>query len=110
VKDILTVEPLLLEPTLIEVAVTIRKLNSYKSPVTDQIPAEMIRAGVETLFSEIHKLICSMWNKEELPQQWKESFFTPIHKKDDKTERNNYRGLSLLLTAYKIFPTFFWQV
>jgi hypothetical protein len=39
-----------------------------------------------------------MWNKEKLPQQWKES----IHKKGDKTDSNNYRGISLLSTAYKI--------
>jgi hypothetical protein len=27
----------------------------------------------ETLRSEIHKLINSIWSKEELPDQWKES-------------------------------------
>jgi hypothetical protein len=44
----------------------------------------LIKAGGETC-SEIHKLVRSAWNREELPQQWKESFIVPIHKKDDKT-------------------------
>jgi hypothetical protein len=62
----------------------------------------LIKAEGETLYSEIHKLICSIWNKEELPQQWKESIIVPIHKKGDKTDCNNYRGISLLSTVYKI--------
>jgi hypothetical protein len=43
-----------------------------------------------------------IWNKEELPHQWKESIVMPIHKKDDKTECSNYWGISLLPTSYKI--------
>jgi hypothetical protein len=67
--DIHTAEPLVPEPTLVEVEAAVRKLKSYKSPGTDQIPAEFIKAGGETLCSEIHKLICPIWNKEELTQQ-----------------------------------------
>jgi hypothetical protein len=48
------------------------------------------------------KLIPCIWNKEELPQQWKESITVPIQKKDDKTDCNNSRGIALLSTAYKI--------
>jgi hypothetical protein len=67
-KDIHTAEPLVPEPSLVEVEIAIGKLKSYKSPGTDQIPAQMIKAGGEILYSEIHKLICSIWNEEELPQ------------------------------------------
>jgi hypothetical protein len=43
-----------------------------------------------------------IWNKEELPHQWKESIVVPIHKKGDTTDCSNYRGISLLSTSYKI--------
>jgi hypothetical protein len=59
------------------------------------------KAGGETLCSEIHRLICCIWIKEELPQQRKESIIVPIYKKGDKTGCN-YPGISLLSTAYKI--------
>jgi hypothetical protein len=52
--------------------------------------------------SVIHKLINSIWDKAELPDQWKESIIVPIHKTADKTDCNNYRGISLLSTSYNI--------
>jgi hypothetical protein len=53
-------------------------------------------------FFIIIQLINYVWSKEELPDQWKESIIVPIHKKGDKTDCNNYRGISLLSTSYKI--------
>jgi hypothetical protein len=74
-------------------------LKKYKSPGSDEISAELIQAGGETLLSAIHKLFNSVWNTEELPDQCKESVIVPVHKKGDKTDCNNYRGLSLLSTS-----------
>jgi hypothetical protein len=51
--DIHMAEPLVTKPGLVEVEIAIGKLKSYKSPGTDQIPAELIKAGGETLYSEI---------------------------------------------------------
>jgi hypothetical protein len=36
--------------------------------------------------SAIRKHINSIWNKNELPDQWKQSITVSVHKKDDKTE------------------------
>jgi hypothetical protein len=52
-------------------------LKKFKSPGSDKIPTERIQAGSETLLSVIHKLINSIWNKEELPDQWKEPIIWP---------------------------------
>jgi hypothetical protein len=57
------------------VEIAIAKLKKYKSPGRDQILAELIQAGGEILLSSIHKLVNSVWNKEELPDQWKESYY-----------------------------------
>jgi hypothetical protein len=64
-----------------------------------------MQAGGETLRLEIHKLIKLIWNKEELLHQWKESIVVPIHKKGDKTDCSNYRGISLLPTSYKVLSS-----
>ena len=61
------------EPSAFEVELAIGKLKNHKSPGIDQIPAEMIKAGGRTICCAIHKLIISIWNKEQLPEEWKES-------------------------------------
>jgi hypothetical protein len=100
--EVHTAEPLVPGPSRLEVEIAIAKLKKYKSPGSDQIPAELIQAGGEMLLSAIHKLINSIWNKEELTDQWKEPIIVRIHKKDDKADCNNYREISLLSTSYKI--------
>jgi hypothetical protein len=55
-----------------------------------------------TIHSDIHKLINSIWNKEELPEEWKESIMLPICKKGDITDCGNCRGISCLSTMYKL--------
>jgi hypothetical protein len=62
--DIHTAEPLVPEPSALEVELAIEKLKSHKSPGIYQIPAELIKAGSRTIRCAIHKLIISIWNKE----------------------------------------------
>jgi len=67
--EIQTAEPLVSKSNVFEVE---------KSPGTDQYPAAFITTGGRTLLSEIHEFIYSIWNKEELPEQWKESIIVRI--------------------------------
>ena len=67
----------------------------------DEIPAELIKARGGTILYEIHKLIISIWNKEELPEEWNESIIVPIYRKGDKIDCSNYKGISLLPTTFK---------
>jgi hypothetical protein len=66
-------------PSHLEVEIVIATLKRYKSPGSDQIPAELIQVGGETLVSAIHKVINSIWNKEELPDQGKETIIVGYH-------------------------------
>jgi hypothetical protein len=52
-------EPLVPSSSHLEVEIAVAKLKKYKLPGNDQIPAELIQAGGETLVSAIHKLINS---------------------------------------------------
>jgi hypothetical protein len=100
--EVHTAESLVPGLSRLEVENAIAKLKMCKSPCSDQIPSELIQAGGEILRSAIHKLINSIWNKQELPDQWEESIILPVHKKGDKSDCNNYRGITLLSISYKI--------
>jgi len=77
-RQIHTAEPLVPEPSALEIGVDIEKLRRHKSPGINQIAAELIGAGERTIRSEIHKFINSLWNKEELPEEWKESIILSL--------------------------------
>ena len=79
-----TVEPLVPEPSALAFDLVIGKLKRHKSPGFDQIPAELIKAESSTIRCAIHKHIIAVWNKEELPGEWKESIMVPVHKKGIK--------------------------
>jgi len=55
--EIHTAEPLVPEPSASGFELAIDKLKSHKSPGTDQIPAELIKAGGRTIYLEIHSLL-----------------------------------------------------
>jgi len=45
------------QPSAFEVEMATEKLERHKSPGTDQIPAESIKAGGRTIRSESHEII-----------------------------------------------------
>jgi hypothetical protein len=75
--EVHTAEPLVPGPSRLDAEIAIANLKKYKSPGSDQIPAELIQAGGEILLSEIKKLINSILNKKKLPEQMRESIIVP---------------------------------
>jgi hypothetical protein len=81
------------EPSAFEIEMAIEELKIHKSPSTNKIPAELLKAGGRTIHCEIHTLTDSIWNKEKLSEEWKESIIVPIYKKDDRTDCVNYKAI-----------------
>ena len=50
----------------------------------------------------LHRLTILIWRQGKVPQQWKDTVITVLHKKGDKTECGNYRGISLVSHAGKV--------
>ena len=73
-----------------------------KAPGRCGIPAEVWKYGGEKLQQRLFDLIKEIWDKEQVPQDWKDANITAIFKKGDRKDCGNYRGISLLSIAGKI--------
>ncbi|XP_037959407.1 uncharacterized protein LOC119688812 [Teleopsis dalmanni] len=91
------------ESTLDEFTDAIKQMKNGKSPGEDSISAELIKHCGESSKMELFTLIKRVWAEESLLEAWLTSVVVPLHKEGDKLDCNNYRGITLLSTCYKIF-------
>ena len=59
------------------------------------IISELWKYANERSLDKLIDIIQNIWITEEIPQDWTTTLIHPIHKKGDKTDANNYRGISL---------------
>ena len=80
-----------------------RKLKNNTASGEDGMVAELIKAGGKVITTELHALVLEIWEKEEMPEDWKRAIIHPIFKKGDRTKCGNYRGIALLSVGYKVY-------
>jgi len=47
------------------------------------------------------ELLGQIWRQGEILENWRQSIIVPLYKRGDTESVGNYRGISLLYTAYK---------
>ena len=90
-------------PSKEEIHKAIKQLRNGKATGPDNIPAEALKADVETSTEMLYPLFRDIWEKEEVPAEWKEGYLIKLPKKGDLTSCSNYRGITLLSIPGKIF-------
>lgn len=101
-EEVYSADPYIPDPSYTEVVTAIRKLKNNKAPGSDLMCAELIKYGNEPMYNALHKIICKVWQSETMPKEWNIGVICPVYKKGDKLECSNYRGISLLCSAYKV--------
>ena len=85
-----------------EVHECLRTLNTTKACGPDEIPARILKECA----LEISPSLCSLFNTSlkagKVPDEWKKSNITPVHKKDSRENVSNYRPISLLSIISKV--------
>ncbi|VDO68500.1 unnamed protein product [Schistosoma curassoni] len=58
-------------PTMEEIRMAIRQIESGKSAGPDNIPAEALKSDIEVTTNMLHLLFKKIWEEEQVPMDWK---------------------------------------
>ena len=97
--------PLGVQPKMQELTDAIRSLANGKAVGPDGVSVELFKItfnGNPALRRRLLDVVVRIWRGGEVPQRWKDAIIMVLHKKKDRTECGNYRGISLVAHAGKI--------
>jgi hypothetical protein len=105
--EMLTQNPTLLINEIDEEVVhkALRKVKDKSTAGTDGIPAFLLRDCASAFPYPLTALFNLSLKTSTYPASWKKSLISPIHKKGNKSEVENYRPVTLLCNFSKVFET-----
>ena len=82
----------------------LRNLKPLTATGPDEIPAEAWKSLGEQGIDLLWVLMRKIFEKERMPEQWRESIIVPVYKeKGDIQDCSNYRGIKLMSHTMKIW-------
>ena len=91
-------------PTIEEIQKAIRSMKNNKAAGLDYaITAEALQGGGEVTANIIHSFCVEVFNGHTPPDQWITNVIVPLPKKGDLTLMTNYRGITLMSIAAKVY-------
>ena len=90
------------EPTMIEITEAIRSMANEKAVGPDSVLAELLNLDDPDILQHSHSILLAVWREGQVPQQWKDAMIKVLHKKKDRSDCGNYRGIALVSHAGKV--------
>ena len=92
-----------------EIREEIIKLNSKKAAGVDTIPPKVIKDAIHVVTSPLTQLFNLSVEGNHFPSDLTYANVAPLFKKDDNTNKENYRPISILPSISKIFERLMFQ-
>jgi hypothetical protein len=83
----------------------LKKLKNNKTPGEDGLNLDLFKYAGKLFDRWFLKFLNTVWYEGTTPESWKKAIVIPIHKKGDINKQENYRGISLLNSGYKIYAS-----
>jgi len=81
----------------------LEKLKKGKAAGADGLPNEVWKCGEKRIEEWIWGFCNRVWRGEGWPEQWKDGIIVPLVKKGAGVKVENYRGVTLMPTLYKVY-------
>ena len=82
--------------------IAVASLKKRNSVVVDNIPAELVQAGVETMIDVLTEICNRIWRTGEWPTPWTQSLIITLPQKDNLQLCQNYRTISPISHSSKV--------
>ena len=89
--------------TMDEIIKAIQLLRNGKSASSDLVSNEMLKNGQSAIIKPLYKLFNFIFSSGSFPRSWNESFIVLLHKKGNRFDPSNYRGISISSNLGKLF-------
>ena len=83
----------------------LKRLKPSKSPGPDELHPYLLRELSKSLALPLSLVMQSSFEESILPQDWKDANVSPIFKKGKRSDKNNYRPVSLTSIICKVMET-----
>lgn len=89
-------------PSIFEVRDAINGMRLFSAPGADGVWPVYLQCMPLGALRKLIQLYEEIWRSGIIPDDWSMASIAPLHKKGDKSDKANYRGISLLQTLYKV--------
>ena len=104
IKCMPIMEELDAEPTMDKLRKVIDSLAAGKAPGSNNIPPDLIKHCKTTLLHPLYEVLCQCWREGAVPQDMRDAKIITLYKnKGERSDCNNYRGISLLSIIGKVY-------
>ena len=80
----------------------LKNLKNSRSTSIDELDNFAVKVSADIIAKPLHHVIALSINQNKFPTSWKYSKVIPLHKKENKLERRNYRPVAILSPLSKI--------